>query len=37
MSVDITKLPSGLTVITDTMPHLETAALGCLGRRRWSR
>ena len=26
MSVDITKLPSGLTVITDTMPHLETAA-----------
>ena len=22
------KLPSGLTVITDTMPHLETAALG---------
>jgi len=28
MSVEITKLPSGLTVITDTMPHLETAALG---------
>jgi predicted Zn-dependent peptidase len=28
MSVDITKLPSGLTVITDSMPHLETAALG---------
>lgn len=28
MSVDITKLPSGLTVITDTMAHLETAALG---------
>ena len=28
MSVDVTKLPSGLTVITDTMPHLETAALG---------
>ena len=28
MSVDITKLDSGLTVITDTMPHLETAALG---------
>jgi len=26
MSVDVTKLPSGLTVITDTMPHLETAA-----------
>ena len=28
MSVEITKLPSGLSVITDTMPHLETAALG---------
>jgi len=28
MSVDVTKLPSGLTVITDAMPHLETAALG---------
>src|SRR6202047_4705938 len=28
MSVDVTKLPSGLTIITDTMPHLETAALG---------
>src|SRR5262249_47432806 len=28
MGVEITKLPSGLTVITDTMPHLETAALG---------
>src|SRR2546430_16813706 len=28
MSVDVTKLPSGLTVITDTMPHLETAGLG---------
>lgn len=28
MSVNITKLPSGLTVITDTMAHLETAALG---------
>ena len=28
MSVDVTKLESGLTVITDTMPHLETAALG---------
>ena len=32
MSVDVTKLPSGLTVITDTMPHLETAALGRVGR-----
>ena len=28
MSVELTKLPSGLTVVTDTMPHLETAALG---------
>jgi len=28
MSVNVTKLPSGLTVVTDTMPHLETAALG---------
>ena len=28
MSVNLTKLPSGLTVVTDTMPHLETAALG---------
>ena len=28
MSVNVTKLASGLTVITHTMPHLETAALG---------
>ena len=28
MSVDVTKLPSGLTIVTDAMPHLETAALG---------
>jgi predicted Zn-dependent peptidase len=28
MSVEVSKLPSGLTVVTDTMPHLETAALG---------
>jgi predicted Zn-dependent peptidase len=28
MSVEVTKLASGLTVVTDTMPHLETAALG---------
>ena len=28
MSVEVTKLPTGLTVVTDTMPHLETAALG---------
>ncbi len=28
MSVEVSRLPSGLTVITDAMPHLETAALG---------
>ncbi len=28
MSVEVSKLPSGLTVVTDAMPHLETAALG---------
>ena len=28
MSVDVTKLASGLTIVTDSMPHLETAALG---------
>ena len=28
MSVNLTKLSTGLTVVTDTMPHLETAALG---------
>ena len=28
MAVRVTKLASGLTVVTDTMPHLETAALG---------
>ncbi|MCG6207487.1 insulinase family protein [Rhodopseudomonas sp. HC1] len=28
MTVEVSKLPSGLTVVTDTMPHLETAALG---------
>jgi predicted Zn-dependent peptidase len=28
MSVEITRLPSGLTVITDEMSHLETASLG---------
>ncbi len=28
MSVEITRLPSGLTVVTDQMPHLETASLG---------
>ena len=28
MSVEVTKLPSGLTVVTDSMPHLQTATLG---------
>ena len=28
MSVELTTLKSGLTVLTDTMPHLETASLG---------
>ena len=28
MSVEVTRLPTGLTVITDAMPHLETASLG---------
>jgi len=28
MSPQITKLPNGLTVVTDPMPHLETAAVG---------
>jgi predicted Zn-dependent peptidase len=28
MSVEITTLPSGLHVVTDAMPHLETASLG---------
>ncbi len=28
MSVNITKLENGLTVVTDNMPHLESAALG---------
>jgi predicted Zn-dependent peptidase len=28
MSVEITRLPSGLTVVTDAMPHLETSSLG---------
>jgi predicted Zn-dependent peptidase len=28
MSVEVTKIPNGLTVVTDNMPHLETAALG---------
>lgn len=28
MTVEVSKLPSGLTIVTDTMPQLETAALG---------
>src|SRR5688572_16583229 len=28
MSVEVTKLPSGLTVVTDSMPHLQTTTLG---------
>src|SRR6185312_8724473 len=28
MSVEVTRLDTGLTVVTDAMPHLETAALG---------
>jgi predicted Zn-dependent peptidase len=29
MSVEVTRLPTGLVVVTDAMPHLETASLGC--------
>src|SRR6188508_2193517 len=28
MSVEVTRLPSGLVVVTDAMPHLETVSLG---------
>jgi predicted Zn-dependent peptidase len=28
MSVEVTRLPSGLTVVSDAMPHLQTASLG---------
>jgi predicted Zn-dependent peptidase len=28
MSVELTRLPSGLSVVTDRMPHLESASLG---------
>jgi predicted Zn-dependent peptidase len=28
MTVDVTRLPTGLTVITDSMPHLQTASIG---------
>ncbi|MGP0092550.1 MAG: M16 family metallopeptidase [Xanthobacteraceae bacterium] len=30
MTVEVTRLPSGLTVLTDAMTHLETASLGVL-------
>jgi predicted Zn-dependent peptidase len=28
MSVEVTRLPTGLTVVSDSMPHLQTASLG---------
>ena len=28
MTVELTRLPSGLSVVTDRMPHLESASLG---------
>ena len=28
MSVQVTRLPSGLAIVTDSMPHLQTASLG---------
>src|SRR3954463_14629007 len=28
MSMNVTRLPSGLTVVTDAMPHLQSASLG---------
>ena len=28
MSVEVTRLQSGLTIVTDAMPHLKTASLG---------
>src|ERR1700720_1514160 len=28
MSVEVTRLPTGLVVVTDAMPHLQTASLG---------
>ena len=28
MSVEVTRLPTGLTIVTDSMPHLQTASLG---------
>src|SRR6202521_5221625 len=29
MSVEVTRLPSGLVVVPAAIPHLETASLGC--------
>ena len=28
MGVEVTRLPNGLTIATDTMPHVESVALG---------
>src|SRR5579871_6404205 len=28
MTMDVTRLPSGLAVVTDSMPHLQSASLG---------
>src|SRR5208283_4481022 len=28
MSVEVTRLPSGLRIVTDAMPHVETVSLG---------
>lgn len=28
MSVEVTRLSTGLSIVTDAMPHLETASLG---------
>ncbi|MEZ5800992.1 MAG: insulinase family protein [Nitratireductor sp.] len=28
MSVEVSKLANGLTIVTETMPHLESASLG---------
>lgn len=28
MSVEVTRLPTGLTIVSDSMPHLQTASLG---------
>ncbi|MGB6087604.1 insulinase family protein, partial [Parvibaculum sp.] len=28
MSVEVTRLENGLTIVTDSMPHLQTASVG---------